>query len=178
MNAKKTVSSFISPNWIPVVVCLLIPGINFFALLIFLCGTLPTLLRANKTIKKLEANGQLENAAAEIFSADSKRLVKGKVILTNNFVFCKSTGYAFTYDEIAWAYKHRLTNTFLFIPIKVTDSLYIATKATNPRQVAAMGKDKTEEIKNAIVEIYNHNNNCLIGYTNETIAQYNNLKKG
>lgn len=178
MNAKKTVSSFISPNWIPVVVCLLIPGINFFALLIFLCGTLPTLLRANKTIKKLEANGQLETAAAEIYSGDSKRYMKGKIILSNNFVFCKSTGYAFTYDEIAWAYKHRLTNTFLFIPIKVTDSLYIATKTMNPRQVVAMGKDKTDEIKNSIVEIYNHNNNCLIGYTNETNAQYKALKKG
>lgn len=46
-----------------------------------------------------------------------------------------------------------------------------------PREVATMGKDKMDEIKNAIVEIYRHNNSCLIGYTNENVAKYKALKK-
>ena len=56
--------------------------------------------------------------------------------------------------------------------IKVNDSLYMAAKDMKPRSVATMGKDKMEELKNAILEIYRHNNNCLVGYTNETSAKY------
>lgn len=176
MDAKKTVAKFINPNWILMVVLLLIPIVNFFALIVFLCATLPALLRANKSLKKLD--GKLEQAAAQLTSASSKRYMNGKIVLGNEYVFCKGTGYVFTYDEIAWVYKHRQTTSFLLIPIKVTDSLYLATKTMKPGPVAAMGKDKTDEIKNTIIEIYNHNNGCIVGYTNETCAQYKALRKG
>ena len=53
----------------------------------------------------------------------------------------------------------------------------VAAKGMKPRMVATMGKDKTEQIKNAIVDIYNHNNNCIIGYNNEAIAKYKALSK-
>ena len=149
-----------------------VPIVGFFALIVFLCTTLPALLRANKNLQKIEANGQMEQAAKELTAADSKKLMNGKLVLTENFVFCKATGYIFTYDEILWAYKHRQTNTFFFIPVQVVDSLYLASKGMKPRLVVALGKDKMDEIKNAILEIYAHNSNCLIGYTNETIAKY------
>ena len=35
--------------------------------------------------------------------------------------------------------------------------------------------DTLEEIKAAILEIYNHNQNCIIGYTNESVAKYKSL---
>jgi len=110
-------------------------------------------------------------------SANHKKCMKGKLILTENFVFCKATGYIFTYDEIIWAYKHRQTNTVFFIPIIVIDSLYLATKGMKPKLVVSMGKDKSDDIKNAILEIYAHNGNCLIGYTNENVEKYKALRR-
>lgn len=177
MNQKKIVSNFINPKWIPVVILFIIPVVNFFALIFFLTTTLPALLRANKKIKELEANGLLDKAAAELSGTNKKSYIKGKIVLTDSFVFSKGNGFVFSYNEILWVYKHRQTMSFLFIPISVTDSIYLATKNMNPRLVAGMGKDKKDEIKNAIIEIYNHNNNCLVGYTNETCAKYKELKK-
>ena len=177
MDNRKIVSSFINPKWIPVVILFIVPVINFFALIFFLTTTLPALLRAKKKINELEAKGLLDKAAAELSSTNLKKYIKGKIVFTDSFVFCKGNGFVFSYDEILWAYKHRQTTTLLFIPISVTDSLYLATKKMNPRLVVSMGKDKKEEIKNAIIEIYNHNNNCLVGYTNETYAKYKALKK-
>lgn len=177
MNEKKIVSDFINPKWIPVVILLIVPVVNFFALIFFLTTTLPALLRGNKKIKELEENGLLSKAASELTTQSAKRFVKGKIVFTDNYVFCKGNGFIFSYDEILWAYKHRQTTSFLFIPISVTDSLYLATKKMAPRQLVSKGKDKTDEIKNSIIEIYNHNNNCLVGYTNETCAKYKELKK-
>lgn len=175
MESKKIVAGFVRPNWILMVILMLIPIVGFFAFVAFLCGTLPTLLRANKSLKNLEESSDMDKAAKELTSADSKKIMNGKLILTENYVFCKGTGYIFTYDEILWAYRHRQTNTILFIPIQVIDSLYIAAKGMKPKMVASMGKDKLDEIKAAILEIYNHNQNCLIGYTNESVAKYKSL---
>jgi len=177
MDNKKIISGFIKPNLTVAIVLLIIPIVNFFGLIIFLCATLPALLRANKSLKKLEAEGQLDKAAAELVSPTGKKYMKGNVLLTDNFVFCKKTGFVFTYDEILWTYKFRQTTTYFFIPVKVTDSLYVATKDMKPRLVVSMGKDKHDEIKNAILEIYSHNNNCLVGYTNEAKAQYKEMTK-
>lgn len=177
MDAKKTIMKFIKPHLIPVIVLLIIPIINIIGLIVLLCATLPTLSRAKKSIAKLEANGVLDKAAEEMISANAKHLIKGNAIFTENYMFCKRTGLVFTYDEIMWAYKHRLTHRFLMIPIHVTDSLYLATKSIKPRAVASMGKDKKDEIKNAILEIYYHNNKCLVGYTNETVANYKAMTK-
>lgn len=172
MDAKKQIMQFIKPNIIPAIVLIVIFPLALLGLLILLCAALPTYNRAKKSIARLEANGWLEKAAEQMLSSNAKHLVKGKVILTEDFVFCKNTGRIFTYDEILWAYRHRYTQTLLFIPIKVTDSLYLGTKTMKPQGVASMGKDKKEEIKAAIVEIYTHNPSCLIGYTKETVAGY------
>lgn len=176
MNAKKTVASFIRPNWIPVVILLLVPYVNIVCLLVLLFSTLPALSRANKQLKKLEAEGKLQTVAAQLSAGDSKRYMNGKIVLTANYVICRRRGYIFSYDELAWAYKHIEKTTFLFIPINTTESIYLATRSMRPTKVVSMGKDKTGEIKNALLEIYNHNRNCLIGYNNENQAQYKALK--
>ena len=150
---------------------------TFFGLIILLCFTIPTMRRAKKSVEKLEAAGMLESAAAEMTSPNAKRYMKGKLILTENFVFCKRSGMVLTYDEILWAYMHRYTKRFLFIPIKTTDSLMIAAKGIKPRAAAVMGKDKMGEIKNALTEIYRHNNRCMIGYSSENAAAYKQMRK-
>lgn len=172
MDSKKIVADFIRPRWQIVVILLLVPFLNFFILVGFLCGTLPALIRANKNLKKIEASGDIEAAAKELISSESKKMIKGRLVFTNNYVFCKHSGHMFTYDEILWAYKHRQTTRFLLIPIKVNDSLYLASKTLKPTAVVTMGKDKKEDLKDAILEIYRHNNSCLVGYTNETLAKY------
>jgi hypothetical protein len=178
MNAKKTVKQFINPNLLPVIILLLIIGVGtFFGVVIFFCVTLPALIRAKKSIEKLEASGKLEQAAEELTSANAKRLMNGKLVLTDHYVICKGTGYIFTYDEIVWAYRHRFTQRVLLIPIKVTDSLCLATETMKPKQVVAMGKDKLDEIKTAIVEIYNHNSKCLVGYSQENAASYKQMTR-
>ena len=53
MDSKKLVAGFVRPNWVLVVICMLIPFIGFFSFIIFICGTLPTLIRANKNLKKI-----------------------------------------------------------------------------------------------------------------------------
>lgn len=177
MDAKKTIMGFIKPKLVLVITLLILFPLTFFGLIMLLCVTIPTFIRAKKNIAKLEANGELEKAAAEIMSASAKRLVNGKVIFTENYIFCKGAGFIFTYDEVLWAYKHRFTRSILFIPIIVTDSLYLATKEQKPKAIASMGKDKMDEIKNAILEIYKHNSKCLIGYTEQNAASYKVLSK-
>ena len=174
MDSKKKIMSFIRPNLVLPVI-LLIPPLTVFGLIILLFSTIPTYVRASKHISKLESSGRLDEAAEELTSANGKRYMNGNVILTENYVFCKRNGFVFAYDEILWVYKHRFTRRFLFIPISVTDSLYLATQNIKPRQVAAMGKDKMDDIKNTIVEIYRHNNKCLVGYNKENTAKYKQL---
>ena len=99
-------------------------------------------------------------------------------MLSAHYLFCKGNGYVFSYDELVWGYRHRQTNSILFIPFMVIDSLYLATKTMKPTQVASMGKDKTDEVKNSLLEIYKHNPSCLLGYTDEIRAKYKALAKG
>lgn len=175
MNSKKQILSFIRPNLVPIIILLFLPPLTIVAILLLLCVTIPASVRAKKSIERLEYGGQMEQAAAELTSTNAKRWVKGNVILTDHYVFCKGSGRIFTYDEILWVYKHRYVKRAFFIPIKTTDSLYVATKSMKPKAVASMGKDKMDEIQNAIKEIHSHNNRCLIGYTNENVAAYKQL---
>lgn len=174
MESKKEIMRFIRPNLVLPII-FLIPPVTIFGLIILLFSTIPTYVRANKNVGKLESRGELDKAAAELTSPSARRYMNGNLILTDNYVFCRRTGHVFAYSDILWAYKHRFTKRFLFIPICVTDSLYLATKDTKPAQVAAMGKDKMDEIKNAIVEIYTHNRTCLVGYTKENASNYKHL---
>ena len=178
MDSKKQIRKFINPSFVPVIILFLIIGFGtFFSLILLLTVTLPTMNRAKKSVEKLEAAGMLDKAAAELMGPSAKRYVKGNLILTENFVFCKRSGIVCTYDDVVWAYKQRFTKRFLFIPIKVTDSVYLATSAVKPRAVASMGKDKMDEIKKALIEIYSHNPKCLIGYSNENDAAYKQMCK-
>lgn len=177
MDSKKRIKQFIGPNWIPVIILLVIPFFTAIGLIVLLCATLPTASRAKKSIAKLEAAGELDKAAEELTSSNVKTFMKSTVICSDNYMFCKRTGYLFKYDEIMWVYKHRFTQRVLFIPVKVTDSIYVATKTTKAKQVALMGKDKMDEIKNLILEIYRHNSSCLVGYSQETQAKYKQLVK-
>ena len=173
MDATKKIRQFINPNWVPTLVLIILFPLTIIGLLMLLFFVLPTMSTAKKTVKKLEAAGKLNQAAAELTSPSAKHYMNGKLILTDNFIFCKGTGCIYTYDELRWVYRHKFTQRFFLIPIKVTESLYAATK-TDKRAlpIVSMGKDKMDTITNAIVEIYKHNPNCLIGYTDQNVAAF------
>ena len=175
MNAKKTVMQYVGPNLVLYLLSLIVPPIGIIVLLF---AYLPHLFCAKKYVKKLEQEGKLQEAAMELISPNAKSLMKNHVILTDHYIFCKGVGYVFSYDEVQWAYRHRLTQSVLFIPISVTDSLYLATPSLRVAgPVASMGKDKNDEIKQVLLEIYRHNNNCMIGYTAENQARYKAMRK-
>ena len=126
---------------------------------------------------KLEDSGTLEKAAAEMMSANARYLIKGKVIFTENYIFCKCTGWVLRYDEILWAYKYKLTD-YTIVASRVSDSLELAIEGIKePIDVVTIGKDKDHEIEIAILEIYRHNKHCLIGYTDENIRKYKEMIK-
>lgn len=167
MDNKNKIMGFIKPNSTLAIV-MMIPPLTLFGIIILLTTTLPAKMRAKKSIEKLENSGKLDMAAAELSSPNAKRFVNGRIILTDNFIFCKFIGYVFEYSEILWAYKGRK---------KGSDMLVVATKDIAPVQVASIDFDRMNEVKNALIEIYNHNNKCLIGYTDENVAKYNVLTK-
>ena len=177
MDSKKKIRQFINPSFVGPILWMLVIGFGTIIGLILLFGVaLPTMKRAKKSVEKLEAAGKLDLAAAEMTAPSAKLYMKGKLILTDHFIFCKKTGLVLTYDEVLWAYKYRFTQRVFFIPVKVTESLFLGTKEIKPCAVASMGKDKMDEIKNAIIAIYNHNPKCLIGYSNEKAAAYKQMR--
>ena len=183
MDAKKKINQFIGPNWIPGIIMIILFPLAIFGLFYLLFIALPRSNTAKRNLEKLEENGQLEQAAAELTSQNAKQYMDGKLVLTDHFVFCKKTGQIYTYDEFVWIYRHTFTQRFFLIPVKVTESLYASTtiaKTGKPSQalpIASMGKDTMDQIKNAIIEIYNHNKNCMIGYSDQNVAAHKQMLK-
>ena len=88
MDSKNKIMGFIKPNSTLAIV-MMIPPLTLFGIIILLTTTLPAKMRAKKSIEKLESSGKLDMAAAELSSPNVKRFVNGKIILTDNFIFCK-----------------------------------------------------------------------------------------
>lgn len=167
MDSKKKIMSFIKPN-ATLAIVLMIPPLTLFGIIILLTTTIPANIQAKKSLEKLENSGKLDMAAAELSSPNAKRFFKGRIVLTDNFVFCKFIGHIFEYNEILWAYQGRKRGS---------DMLFIATKDIAPVQVASVDFDRTNEVKNTLIEIYNHNKSCMIGYTDENAVKYKTLSK-
>lgn len=153
-------------------------AVGFFMLLIGLCGPLPALIRMNANLKRLEELGLLEKAAEELDSASAVVVGKNKGVLTENFLFGTNNGVVLAYTDIVWTYKHKQTSTVLFIPIHTDESLMICTAKKQAIQVINLGgKDKKEELKNAILTIYQKNPKVLVGYSQENQKAYKAIRQ-
>ena len=162
---KKKIMDFIKPSSALAVV-MMIPPLTPFGLIILLTTTLSAKMRGKKSVEKLANSGDLAKASVEISAPDAKRLINGRILCTDNFIFCKFVGCAVKYQDILWAYKKRR---------KGSDMLYIATKDFGPLQVASIDFDGKDEVKKTLIEIYNHNKACIIGDTEENAAKYNQM---
>ena len=106
--------------------------VGFIFLLIGLCMDMPANSNAKKTLAALEANGLLDRVAAEMTGPNKRVIGKDRAILTENFLIIKRTGRVLLLNEVAWAYKHRLTRSVFFIPVQVLDSLWIGDVVKAP----------------------------------------------
>lgn len=194
MDAKKKISGYVGGKiWMPIAgaamfvvgiptitvgIGALLLTVGFFFLLIGLCVDVPANNRAKKNLANLELNGQLEKAAAELDSPNKKVIGKNKAILTENFLFCKGNGIVLPISDVAWVYKHRLTQRLLFIPIRSIDSLMLGDGKKAPVQAINLGgKDKNDELKNVMLEMYQKNPNMMIGYSAENQKAYKALHR-
>lgn len=198
MNQKGTVKKYITPNPWPLIVSVvgyavaiplslsktealyLIGGflIMLLAIPLFvgLFQTLPGLLRASGTVKRLKKEGLLDMAEAELASGQVTELCKRKAACTEHFLFARRGAFALDYTDILWAYKHKFTQTLLFIPIHTTESVILCTRKKN-YSINLGGKDKNNELVELIKSIYQHNPKVLVGFTQENKQTYKQLCK-
>lgn len=198
MNQKGTVKKYITPNPWPLIVSVvgyavaiplsltktealyLIGGflVMLLAIPLFvgLFHTLPGLLRASGTVKRLKKEGLLDMAEAELASGQVTELCKRKAACTEHFLFARRGAFALAYTDILWTYKHKFTQTLLFIPIHTTESVILCTKKKN-YGINLGGKDKNNELTELIKTIYQHNPKVLVGFTQENKKAYKQLCK-
>lgn len=198
MNQKGTVKKYITPHPWPLIVSVvgyavaiplsfskteslyLIGGfLCMFLVLPLIAGlfqTLPGFLRASGTVKRLKKEGLLDMADAELASGQVTELCKRKAACTEHFLFARRGAFALEYTDILWAYKHKLTQTLLFIPIHTTESVILCTKKKN-YSIKLVGKDKNNELVELIKLIYQHNPKTLVGFTKENQQTYKQLRK-
>ena len=152
--------------------------VAFFFLLIGLLTSVPAMTRAKKYVKALEEKGLLEKAAAELDGPTAKVIGKNKGVITENFLFGNKTGIVLPHSDILWTYKHKQTTTVLFvIPIMTVESLMVCTAKKQGMMVINLGgKDKKEELKDAILTIYRSNPRTLVGYSQENQQAYKQLR--
>ena len=194
MDAKKKISSYIGgANWILIVgiaatvvgiltiatgIGALVLIVGFFFLIYGLCAVLPANVRMKKNLAQLELNGQLEKAAEEMDSPNKKVIGKNKAIMTENYLFGSKNGVVIALSDVVWAYKYRLVQRAFLIPIRTNDSLMIGDGKKNPIQAINMGgKDKNDELKDIILEMYRRNPERIVGYNAENAKAYKALRK-
>lgn len=148
----------------------------FFPLIAALFRTIPGLMRASGTVKRLKKEGLLDMAEAELASGRVTELCKGKAACTEHFLFARKGAFALDYTDILWTYKHKFTQTLLFIPIHTTESVILCTKKKN-YSIKLGGKDKNNELVELIKTIYQHNPKVLVGFTQENKQTYKQLCK-
>lgn len=137
---------------------------------------LPVSIATNRTIKRLEQSGKLEQVAAELEDDYAQSICRNKVMFTPNYLLWKRKGDVCACEDILWAYTRRESTVYLFISMSVTDSLVIHTG----KQIYTINlgkKDKENELANVLQTLYSKNPNMLVGYTEENKAMVGQLRK-
>lgn len=195
MNKQSAVKKYIIPNyWILILglggfilgmilisnsmedIGVLTWALSLIPCLVGLFRTLPGLIRTFGTINRLKKAGQFETAEAELSGGNVTEMCKRKAACTEHFLFARRGANAFAYTDILWVYKHKFTQTLLFIPIYTSESVIVETKNTK-FSINLGGKDKNNELVELIKTIYQHNPNVLVGYTEENKKACKALRK-
>lgn len=118
--------------------------------------------------QRLYELGVLDSADAEFTAPESIRFPKSKLVLSEHFVFCGSTGWILPYEDIGWAYQR--TQRSYGIPV----AKQIIAGLVNGKSVSLANRFVNDDVLTKTAQaIYAANPNCLIGYSFENIKAYN-----
>ena len=121
-----------------------------------------------KSEDRLYELGLLDAAEAEFSSPESIRFPKSKLVLSQQFIFCGSTGWLLPYTDIGWAYQR--TQRSYGIPV----AKQIMAGLVNGKSVSLANRFVNDDVLTKTAQaIYTANPNCLIGYSFDNIKTYN-----
>lgn len=127
-----------------------------------------------KGLNELENNGMLDRAADELQSPLVEEIGKGKLYLTRNFIFSKSTGVIVNYRDIVWMYKRTQRTNFI---VTGTYLIINTVKKGNINLLETEGKDKKGLLDKAAQVICDRNPDVLVGFDKENRRLYNEIAK-
>jgi hypothetical protein len=121
-----------------------------------------------KSEERLYELGLLDAAEAEFSSPDAIRYPKSKLVLSQQFIFCGSTGWMLPYTDIGWAYQR--TQRSYGIPV----AKMIIAGLVNGKSITLANRFVNDDVLTKTAQaIYTANPNCLIGYSFDNIKTYN-----
>lgn len=121
-----------------------------------------------KSEQRLYERGVLDDAEAEFSSPEAIRFPKSKLVLSQRYVFCGSSGWVLPYEDIGWAYQR--TQRSYGIPV----AKMIIVGLVSGKSVSVANRSVNDDVLARTMQaIYTANPNCLIGYTFDNIKAYN-----
>lgn len=143
-------------------------AVSGLGLLICLLTGLSPVSQRNKSLKRLDALGMTELAAAQLMGENSFVIGKDKARLTNDFLISK-TGVAVAIGDIVWAYARR--RSYNFIPTDVSLVLNTNTRK-NLTAVSMPGTDPNGTIDWLLMTLAQRSPNIMVGYGPQNKAAY------
>jgi hypothetical protein len=121
-----------------------------------------------KSEQRLYELGLLDTAEAEFSAAESTRYPKSKLILSQHFAFCGSSGWILPYEDIGWAYQRTQRSYGIAVGKQIIAGL------VNGKSVVITNRAVNDAVLTETAQaIYTANPNCLIGYSFDNIKAYN-----
>jgi len=127
--------------------------------------------RAKRCLKRLEELDLLESAAAELDAGDALVVGKDSSRLTEHFAFRKHSGVAVAFDDVRWVFIYPGRDNHIPITTNTKTGASFAPVSLPNR------KANVEQIQTAFAYLAQHCNNAMVGYNDENLAKYREIKK-
>lgn len=199
MDPKKTLEKYVGASMVNRIFCWLLLGlaalqlvmgiaaggsdgemwfvfavITLFFWIIPLVYVLMPTARLNKCLKRLEENGELEQAAKALESSDALVIGKNVGRISGGYLFGKHTGMVVRIQDLMWCYKF-VQRVYFFT---VNTSLLVCTMDHVKTPAVIFGKnDRNQELEKAMLHMQQINPNILLGFNRENAKAYKAAKK-
>ena len=120
-----------------------------------------------KSEQRLYELGLLDSAEAEFSAPESTRYPKSKLILSQRFAFCGSSGWILPYEDIGWTYQRTQRSYGIAVGKQIIAGL------VNGKSVVITNRAVNDAVLTETARaIYAANPDCLIGYSFDNIKTY------
>lgn len=144
---------------------------GIFALCLFLANG-STNRAVKKSLKRLEELGLVDRAAQQLEQpVVSCKKDQGRI--TSEFLFGKGTGVAMSLKDVHWAYRKTMRTNF----VPTNDMLMVGDGRKAPITAVNLGRHDEEDINKLLIEINVRNPEALLGYSNENIKAYREIRR-